>query len=180
VPVHERCDACGFDGAAHSDAELLESLRSLGERWRRHLAGAGAHLRIRPAATTWSAIEYAAHSRDVTALHAYGVEQALTQDEPRYPPISDRVIDDAASAYGDADPDEVVDELTNAACRLAQLADDAGTGAWTRGLSVGDVRSDVRRLLEHALHDSEHHLDDVERGLAALAGGGEPLPPESL
>jgi hypothetical protein len=26
----------------------------------------------------------------------------------------------------------------------------------------------VRRLIEHALHDSRHHLDDVERGLASL------------
>ena len=167
--VHEHCDACGFDGATYSDSELLESLRTLGDRWRRELVAAGVHLRSRPAPTTWSAIEYAAHSRDITALHAYGVEQALSQDEPRYPPISDDLVEDAASAYGDADPDEVSDELTTAACRLAQLADDAGVGAWTRGLTVGENRSDVRWLLEHALHDSQHHLDDVERGLATLS-----------
>jgi hypothetical protein len=37
-----------------------------------------------------------------------------------------------------------------------------------RGLTIGDSRSDVRRLLEHALHDSLHHLEDVERGLSLL------------
>jgi hypothetical protein len=166
--VHEHCDACGFDGATYSDSELLESLRRLGDRWRQQLEAVGVHLRRRPAPTTWSAIEYAAHSRDITALHVYGVEQALMQDEPRYPPISDDLVDRAASAYGDADPDEVSDELSRAACRLAQLADDAGIGAWTRGLTVGDHRSDIRQLLEHALHDSEHHLDDVDRGLATF------------
>jgi hypothetical protein len=41
---------------------------------------------------------------------------------------------------------------------------------WSRGLTIGDDRSDVRRLLEHALHDSQHHLADVERGLTTLRG----------
>jgi hypothetical protein len=167
--IHEHCDACGFDGATYSDSELLASLCTLGDRWRQQLAAAGVHLRRRPATTTWSAIEYAAHSRDITALHVFGVEQALTQDEPSYPPIGDDVVDHAARAYGDADPDEVSVALTTAARRLVQLADDAGVDAWTRGLTVGENRSDVRRLLEHALHDSQHHLDDVKRGLATLS-----------
>jgi hypothetical protein len=168
--THEQCDACGFDGATYADSELLESLRGLGDRWRHQLVAAGCHLRTRPTPTTWSAIEYAAHSRDVTALHAYGMEQALTSDEPTFPPISDDVIDQAVGAYAGSDPEVVADELTSAARRLAQLADDAGVGAWTRGLVVGETRSDIRRLLEHALHDSQHHLDDVERGVAALSG----------
>ena len=174
--VHELCADCGFDGATYSDPELLASLRSLADRWRRQLAAAGGHLRTRPAPTTWSAIEYAAHSRDVTALHAYGVEQALTVDEPTFPPIGDDILNHAVSTYGDADPDEVCDELATAAHRLAELADDAGADAWTRGLTVGDTRSDVRRLLEHALHDSQHHLDDVERGVAEIANGQRQLP----
>jgi hypothetical protein len=49
------------------------------------------------------------------------------------------------------------------------LADDAGVGAWSRGLTVGVTRSDVRRLLEHALHDSQHDLDDVERGVTTMS-----------
>ena len=91
-----------------------------------------------------------------------------TRDEPTFPPIGDDLLEAAATAYGDADPDDVVEALTVAAERLAQLADEAGGDAWIRGLTVGETRSDVRRLLEHALHDSWHHLDDVQRGLAAL------------
>jgi hypothetical protein len=56
----ERCDGCGFDGAVFDDADLLVALRSLGDRWRRQLAGAGRELRLRPEPDTWSAIEYAA------------------------------------------------------------------------------------------------------------------------
>jgi hypothetical protein len=152
----------------YTDSALLDALRSLQESWHQQLVAASTELRIRPEPDTWSAIEYAAHSRDITALHAYGVEQALTQDEPSFPPIGDDLADAAAVAYADASRDEVVQALGVAAERLARLAEDAGVASWTRGLTVGTSRSDVRRLLEHALHDSRHHLDDVERGLARL------------
>jgi hypothetical protein len=152
----------------YTDSALLEALRSLPERWRQQLVAASAKLRIRPEPDTWSAIEYAAHSRDITALHAYGVEQALNQDEPIFPPIGGDLAEAAAVAYADANPDEVLQALGVAAERLVRLADDAGVDAWTRGLTVGETRSDVRRLLEHALHDWQYHLDDVERGLASL------------
>ena len=166
---HERCDACGFDGAIHDDDALIRALRALGLRWRTLLADSGAELRRRPEPSVWSAIEYAAHSRDVTALHAFGVEQALTGDEPAYPAIDgDDLIDAAAQTYGDADAGEVVDALDAAATRVARLAESAGTATWSRGITIGDARSDVRRMLEHALHDSVHHLDDVERGLLLL------------
>jgi hypothetical protein len=167
--IHERCEACGFDGGGYSDSALLDALRGLGDRWCAQLAEAGDRLRTRPEPATWSAIEYAAHSRDITALHAYGVEQALTGEEPAYPAFSDDLVEAAVAGYGDADPNGVVDALTAAAERAAQLAEEVGADQWTRGLTVGEVRSDVRRLLEHALHDSLHHLDDVERGLARLS-----------
>jgi hypothetical protein len=62
----------------------------------------------------------------------------------------------------------VADHIDRHAHRLLQQADDATPAAWTRGLTIGDRRSDVRRLLEHALHDALHHLDDVEQGLTEL------------
>jgi hypothetical protein len=75
---------------------------------------------------------------------------------------------EAAATYTGANPGEVVDALGAHANRLAQLAADAGPVKWTRGLTIGDSRSDVRRMLEHALHDSSHHIGDVERGFASL------------
>ena len=72
--------------------------------------------------------------------------------------------------YSSADPDEVIDALEQESTRLAELADDAGPDRWSRGLTIGPDRIDVRRLIEHALHDSLHHLDDVDRGLSRLRG----------
>ena len=168
---HERCQACGFDGAAFDDPGLLAALRSLGPRWAAKLGDAGDDLRRRPHPEVWSAIEYAAHSRDVTALHVFGVEQALTGTEPDFGEVAgDELIAEAARSYGDLDPAQVAGELAAEAERLAGAADDAGSQCWDRGLTIGGSRQDVRRLLEHALHDSEHHLVDVDRGLAGLRG----------
>jgi hypothetical protein len=166
---HERCTACGFDGSVYDDASLIEAIAGLGSRWRALLIEAGAELRRRPEPQTWSAIEYAAHSRDITALHVFGVEQALGEDEPAYPAIDgEALIETSATTYRDEEPEQIVAELDRAARHLATLAADAGAANWSRGITIGDERSTVRRLLEHALHDSLHHLDDVERGLNML------------
>ena len=145
------------------------AIRDLGPQWIQLLLDAGDELRLRPAPETWSALEYAAHSRDVTALHAFGVEQALTIDEPGFPEIAgEELIQSASVSYASQDPGAVGMELQSQAKKLADLAQDSGPSSWSRGITIGDLRSDVRRLLEHALHDSRHHLVDVENGLATL------------
>ena len=59
----------------------VSSAPAVGLIWRILLEGAASDLSVRPEVGVWSAIEYAAHSRDITALHDFGVEQALTVDE---------------------------------------------------------------------------------------------------
>jgi hypothetical protein len=166
---HERCDACDFDGSDYGPSQLLEAIRDLGPQWKRLLFDAGDDLRKRPAPTTWSALEYAAHSRDITALHVFGVEQALSVDEPVFGDIAgDELVETAAANYASEDPGTVGMELEAQALKLADVAQAAGPASWSRGISFGGTRSDVRRLLEHALHDSHHHLVDVNEGLALL------------
>ena len=165
----EQCDNCGFNGARFANDELLTALDALAERWRLALLDAGSLLRTRPGPEVWSAIEYAAHSRDITALHRYGVGEALSGTEPDFGDIaSDDLINNAVSTYERADPEEVVRVLGAEATATASLARGAPYEQWTRGLRVGGERMTVRRLLEHALHDSTHHLIDIERNLATL------------
>jgi DinB superfamily len=170
---HERCEQCGFDGSTYDDGALLAAIDGLGPRWRDALTRAGAELRRRPAPEVWSAIEYGAHTRDITALHVFGVEQALTGSEPVFGDIdADALIDSAAASYEAADPDAVANEIAEQATKLAAAARASGPGAWARGLTIGTDRREVRWLLEHALHDSLHHLDDVDRGVARLRAAG--------
>jgi hypothetical protein len=92
------------------------------------LLDAGDELRQRPAPETWSALEYAAHSRDVTALHVFGVEQALTVDEPTFPEIAGtELVQSASAGYAAQDPDAVGGELENQAGKLADLAQESGS-----------------------------------------------------
>lgn len=166
---HEKCAACDFDGAVYGSSSLLAAIRELGPQWRSILLEAGEELRLRPAPQTWSALEYAAHSRDVTALHVYGVEQALTIEEPRFPEIAgEELVESASASYASEDPEVVGAELEAQARKLADLAKASGPASWSRGITVGDTHSSVRVLLEHALHDSHHHLIDVKNGLATL------------
>ncbi len=170
---HELCVACGFDGSVYDAASLVAAVRALGPRWRALLAEAGPELRERPELGVWSAIEYAAHSRDVTALHVFGVGQALNDDEPVFPAIDgDALIEAAATDYATEDPKAVVDAIDSEAARLAGMVGDADAGAWERGVTIGTDRSTVRRMLEHALHDSLHHVYDVEGGLRRLRASG--------
>ena len=167
--VHETCHACGFDGARYDDTELCAAVRELGGQWSDIMRTAGADARTRPAPKVWSALEYAAHSRDITRLHVFGVEQALSGAEPVFDDMDgSALIEDAALSYDELDPDTVVSELASAATTLADTAASASPDAWTRGITIGTNRLDVRRLVEHALHDSVHHLDDVKRGLKEL------------
>ena len=174
--AHEECAECGFDGADVDDAALLEALRALGPKWDALLVRAADDVRTRPEPAVWSAIEYAAHSRDILALHVFGIEQALTVDEPTFPAIdADALVEAAATTYGEADPILVSRELGVQAAAMADLAHSVDPHSWTRGITIGEDRSDVRGLLEHALHDSSHHLADVERGIVQLRGGqGQP------
>ena len=166
---HEHCAECDFDGAAYEPTQLVDAIRELGPQWRLILIDAGSEVRLRPAPQTWSALEYAAHSRDVTALHVFGVEQALTIDEPRFPEIaSAELIEGASANYASEDPGVVGGEIEEQARTLANLAESSGSAAWSRGITIGESRTSIRFLLEHALHDSRHHLVDVEKGLVTL------------
>lgn len=168
---HETCEACGFDGSLYNDAALLAAIGDLGTRWRALLAAAGDELRTRPAPEVWSALEYAAHSRDITAMHVLGVDYALTTEDATLPAIDgDAMIAEAAATYATEDPAHVLDALARETNRLADLGA-SHPEDWNRTLTLGDAEgTSVRRMLEHALHDSVHHLDDVERGLAKIRG----------
>ena len=166
---YETCENCGFDGSLFNREALLPALDTLGGAWRDHLYDAGPLLRVRPAPQIWSALEYATHSRDVTSLHLAGVREALTAVEPDYGTFDgDALLAAAAATYADADPDDVVVQLTRDAKELATVAREAPVRAWQFGLTVNGERRTVRRLLEHALHDSLHHLIDIERNLVQL------------
>ena len=138
----ELCDECGFDGRdvrAERDGirAAFAALRQLTTQ-----TDAGR----RPVSQTWSAVEYAAHSVEVTGTLIQMALMALGRDE--------------SAAPGD---------LQDAAAAAIAFAD--SLSARDRTVQVPGFPFDitVAGIVTHLLHDVEHHVLDVRKGLASLA-----------
>jgi len=137
-------------------------------------------LRRRPQPAVWSALEYAAHTRDVLAGNGYLMHTALEGRSAAVPTTSpDQAAD--AGGYNQQDPAQVLDELEANAMRVAKRAERASQDEWPRDVRTDDTRvqagladhgiTDALAVLRHAIHEAMHHLGDVERNLAGLHEG---------
>jgi DinB family protein len=153
-------------------AEAITAIRGLPRRFRapltRLLPGEDdSVLRARPEPQTWSALEYAAHVRDVLGWYEGWVRQILAEERPVLEGI-DR--DDAAveHRYNEQDPEAVVDELAARAEALAASLEAVPDDAWDRiGVRGGEERS-IATHARRAVHEGSHHLLDIGRGLRAV------------
>lgn len=171
------CEECGFSYEDLATADIPAAIRSFGRRYRapltRFLPGedGDALVRRRPAPTTWSALEYAAHVRDVFGNYARWIEQTLVEDRPVLEgPGPDQLAADGH--YNDADPVEVADAVAANAERLAAVVEGVPGDGWDRvGLRRGEERS-VILSSRRAVHEGSHHLLDIGRGLRAVRDEG--------
>ena len=164
----ETCAGCRFDSRDWTIADLVGTLNALGPWWRELTRGVDPGLLgVRPAPTTWSALEYALHSRDVIAVHGRFLHSILT--------VEDLEVQGFASP--DARPDDppptapwdaVVEQLEANATRLARRAVKLEQADWTRTAVLDGDRIDAADVAAHAVHDATHHLIDVGRGLQKL------------
>ncbi|MDP8937163.1 MAG: DinB family protein [Actinomycetota bacterium] len=166
-----RCDECGFDDSELSSDDAIAALRRFAKRYRAPLTRLlpnedGSVLRRRPEPTTWSALEYAAHVRDVFGEDASRVRRTLDEDRPEFTdPGPDELA--ASRRYNDQDPVTVADELGANAELLASTLEAVPPDGWDRvGLRHGEERS-VLFTARVAVHEGNHHLLDVGRSLRA-------------
>ena len=168
------CEECGFNFEAVSPADGIAALRALPRRYRapltRFLPGEDgeAVVRQRPDETTWSALEYAAHMRDVIMLWGWALNAVLKDDRPTIPPPSQSELDDVSSNYATLDPATVADELAANAERMAAKADGVDEGGWTRAGDFGGDDITALDILRKVNHEGHHHLLDIGRVLRAV------------
>jgi hypothetical protein len=166
----ETCDQCRFDSWAYTNEDVLGSLRTIVPWWELLTTRVDDDvLHTRPAPTTWSAIEYGQHVSNVLALHAFGLEWMLRDDNPQFPDVdvppmsadaSTTPLDEATAALGTAgDTYRALAQQVkgDAADRVATFADGSTT--------------DAASLVRHTVHDALHHWRDVARGFVALGAG---------
>ena len=168
-----RCEECGFSDDSVGPADAVAALRKFGRRFRapltRFLPGedGDALLRQRPEPGVWSALEYAAHVRDVYTWYEALVRKALVEDRPTVEgPDQDEEAE--AGRYNEQDPGTVAGELEANAERLAATLEAVPEGGWER---VYVRRGNERTVLftaRRAVHEGNHHLLDIGRVLRTV------------
>ena len=167
------CEECGFDYEALDPADAPTAIRSFAKRYRAPLTrflrdeDGDALVRQRPAPGVWSALEYAAHVRDVFESYDRWIRQILAEDRPVLEgPGPDELA--TQRRYNEDDPVAVADALAANAEQLAATVEAVPTEGWDRvGLRRDEERS-VRLHARRAVHEGSHHLLDVGRGLRAV------------
>ena len=164
----EACEVCGYEWDVITADEVPARMRAAAEGYREVLTSGDPRLTVRPDPDTWSAVEVAAHTRDVMFNLRDRIVTGLAEDNP--------------TPWGLYTDDRIAHGLY-AAEQPAQLAVDihAGAGMFARTIEAMDdqqldrpiaypwLRQATRSLLwvaAQALHEVEHHLDDVRRRIS--------------
>jgi len=166
--LEEPCQECGYEVRYFPRGDIGSLVRSSAAQWKEILAGDEPNLRRRPRPDRWSALEYAAHVRDVFALYDQRLRLMLTQDGPRYPNWNQ---DETAveKNYAEADPADVAAELSSNTANLAAQFDSVAEEDWERtGFRSDGAAFTVESFARYFIHDPQHHLHDVRIGLATL------------
>ena len=170
-----RCDECGFVAETVSPSDAIVALRSFGRRWRGVMTLPEGEpddvLRRRPAPDVWSALEYAAHTRDAVAFNGWAMDRALTEDNPVFEWPDGELRHEVARAYADLEPAAVLDELAANCERTAVKAEKVDAGDWRRPATLPDRDGgevDAIWFLHHSVHEASHHLRDVQRVLETV------------
>ncbi len=172
------CPECGFDAPGTPFAAIpaltRESARALAA------AAVVPGAAVRPDDATWSALEYAAHARDVCRIFAYRTAVAARIEPGPPPPFSgpatvtaegipgfpgwDQDATAEADRYGDQDPAAVAADLSAAAGAMADLlAAIPGSALALRARRDDGSTFTVASLARYFLHDLVHHVADVRR-----------------
>lgn len=168
-----RCSGCGFDADTVSVSDAIVAMRSFPRRWRAALALPDGEpdevVRRQPQPDVWSALSYAAHVRDIFAMHGWALNRTLTEDHPVFEWPDGVTEESVASGYDTLDLQTVLDELAANAERVAARAERADAGDWRRPATLpGPEEVDALWFVHHCVHEGSHHLKDAVRVLAEV------------
>ena len=154
------CPECGFDAASMSVREVPEMVRAHASDWARILTRPD--VRDRPSPRVWSPLEYACHVRDVFEIFDERLQLMLREPDPLFANW-DQDATARDEEYGSQDPALVSEELVAAADAIADSFAAVTDDQWSRtGRRSNGADFTVESLARYFMHDSIHHLYDVE------------------
>ena len=170
VVAEQRCDECGLRASSIPRRELGRAIRHQAELWASLLRADFASLRRPVDPGRWSALEYAAHVRDVLVLFRHRIADASTGTNPDFG-WWDHEAAAVADRYNEQDPCSVAAELETAAELLAAIVARLDSRCWEyTGTRRGSELFSVEGLVRFALHEAHHHRVDAEASLASGTG----------
>ena len=154
------CPECSFDASTVTPSTVPGNVDSMLPRWRAVLRQP--EVAERPNDSTWSALEYACHVRDVCSLFDQRLNLMLSSDDARFEDWDqDRTA--VEKDYASSDPAVVSAELTAEGQQIAESFAGVREADWGRkGLRSNGSEFTVLTLAQYFLHDIVHHLHDVD------------------
>jgi hypothetical protein len=162
----ERCDECGFNGEEWSDAAAISAIAGLPTRFANAVAGLGSDdLLRRPVDGQWSIAEYADHVREVLFGMRFLLHITVTQ------PGTD--LGESPSSSFEPDPRQIdIDAallgIERDATSFLDFLAALDPNQWDAIVTLDRTDVDPHWIVRHAVHDSNHHLLDIERLRLAL------------
>ena len=169
---HEICDECNPSPGGTLDlSAAVARIRTLPDRWSEVMSQDEKRLRARPEPDTWCAVEYAQHV--VSAI--VGIEWAAHRFAAgRSPDWSELPEDSLPGVFkhdthdcGRFDVAETLESLGATARSMAAFAESLTPDERVAtAVYVDEQVINTTAVIRHALHDAEHHLLDIRRGIA--------------
>jgi hypothetical protein len=162
----ETCDECGFSGEKWSDAGAISAIADLPTRFADATAGLSPNdLLRRPVENQWSIAEYTDHVREILFGMRFLLDIVISQpgtdlgDSPFSPfePESRHIDIDVALLGIEREATSFLDSLT-----------ELSLNQWDAIVTLDRTNIDPHWIVRHAVHDSNHHLLDIERLRSAL------------
>ncbi|MEO6199544.1 MAG: DinB family protein [Cryobacterium sp.] len=153
------CPECGFTAAEVTFDDIPSLLRVNAASWPPVLEPGD--VAQRPNDHTWSALEYAAHVRDVFRIFSVRLGLILREDNPQFANW-DQDATAVAERYNEQDPAVVGRELVESAASLADAFEAVSMSERGRvGRRSDGAVFTVTTLGQYLVHDPIHHLHDV-------------------
>jgi hypothetical protein len=158
--LRQRCEDCGLAAGEVELDEIAGRAEIAAGEWVQILRSSPA-VTFRPQPDVWSPLEYGAHVRDVFWTFDARLALMLVEDEPTFENW-DQDETAIADHYAEQDPDQVADQLAEAAATfVARLRALEPSQLDRRGRRSDGAEFTVTTIAQYFLHDVIHHLWDV-------------------
>jgi DNA segregation ATPase FtsK/SpoIIIE, S-DNA-T family len=164
------CDESGFLYGSVAPDSVAERLRSFPSRFAVALDDSDGHLYERPRPEIWSAVEYTCHVRDTFLSQRERLYLTLAVNVPGFAPMY-RDLRVELAHYNEEPLQPLLDELSFAAGLIGDAFAGLQEDQWSRTCIYNYPVSTERSVLwlgQHTVHEGEHDLMDVTRGLQEL------------